>query len=79
MLFSGCEPTCKETVGAAIKSPARGKGRCGEIRLVPPPFGILGMWVYGYTVRVHLSTGDLLLRFRDPRGILEITRCASGV
>ena len=26
----GCEPTCEETVGAAIKSPARGKGRCGE-------------------------------------------------
>ena len=49
--LSGCEPTCEESVGAAIKSPARGKGRCGEIRMVPPPFGILGMWG---TARVHL-------------------------
>ena len=41
--LSGCEPTCEETVG-------QGEGECGEIRMVPPPFGILGMWgtVRGY-------------------------------
>ena len=32
--------------------------------MVPPPFGILGMWG---TARVHIS-GDLLLRFFETQG-----------
>ena len=40
------------------------------------PDGPPAVWDIGH---VGYISGDLLLRFRDPRGILKITRCASGV
>ena len=80
MLFSGCEPTCKETVGAAIQKPSQGEGEMRGDPVGPPAVWdiglILGMWVWVHREGTSLqaSLRRSAAQVSRPKGDTEISK-----